>query len=209
MRGPAVSGAGTYRELCIAARNEEKRLASLKEARVRSALHWYHTTFTSPTRTMQEIRSSDSPRPRTTGSPVTTPQCGGRTNRKCFYCGKQGHRKADCRQNAEIWSESRGPSRSAMMKQICTRQGNKYSSPRDTPPSGTEVNHSIPHCQCLPQQLAPLVKVKASWTHLIVVVIPVCCRYHHHGWQVVCPCCCCSEASKAQLQEARPTSTEL
>ena len=30
MRGPAVSGAGIYQELCIAARNEEKHLADLK-----------------------------------------------------------------------------------------------------------------------------------------------------------------------------------
>ena len=30
MRAPAVSGAQNYKELCIAARNEEKRLAELR-----------------------------------------------------------------------------------------------------------------------------------------------------------------------------------
>ena len=142
MRGPAVSGAGTYQELCIAARNEEKRLADLKRRQEYSQPY----TGTTPRsqrqpRTMQYVGSSDSPRPRTTGSPVTTPQGGGRTNLKCFYCGKQGHRKADCRRRQRDEAqpaESRGPSRSVMMKQIRTQQGNKYSSPQDSPPSGTE-----------------------------------------------------------------------
>ena len=50
MRGPAVSRAGTYQEVCIVARNEEKRpCRPEEEARVLSALHWYHTTFTMPT----------------------------------------------------------------------------------------------------------------------------------------------------------------
>ena len=98
MRGPAVSGAGIYQEVCVAARNEEKRLADLTKRQVYS--HPY--TGTTPRsqrqpRTMQYAGSSDSPRPRTTGCPVTTPQGGGRTNLQCFYCGKQGHRKADCR----------------------------------------------------------------------------------------------------------------
>lgn len=31
MREPAVSGAQTYKELCLAAKNEEKRLAELKK----------------------------------------------------------------------------------------------------------------------------------------------------------------------------------
>ena len=33
MKAPAVSGSHTYRELCIAARNEEKRLAELAKRR--------------------------------------------------------------------------------------------------------------------------------------------------------------------------------
>ena len=99
---------------------------------------------------MQYAGSSDSPRPRTTGSQVTTPQGGGRTNLQCFYCGKQGHRKEDCRRRQRDEAqpaESRGSSRSAMMKQIRTQQGNKYPYPQDTPPSGIEY---LPQHSTLP-----------------------------------------------------------
>ena len=55
MRGPAVSGARGYQELCIAAKNEEKRLADLRKRQEYSKLH--PTPTASPQRPQGDLNS--------------------------------------------------------------------------------------------------------------------------------------------------------
>lgn len=94
MRSPTVSGAQTYLELCLTAKNEEKRLVSLKKRQQ------YHR-LAKVTDRKQEFPSKpnnsanpqkNSTRPRVTG---------------CYICGKQGHMARECRKRNQS-TESKG-----------------------------------------------------------------------------------------------------
>ena len=92
MRGPAVSGARNYQELCVAARNEEKRLANLRKRQEYSKLL---ANTSSSQRTVRLKPPADSgPSRGGLASPPTTLQA---TMRPSFKCHKTGHRKEDCR----------------------------------------------------------------------------------------------------------------
>ena len=87
MNSPAVSGASTYHELCLASKNEEKRLTELRK---RESYHGsskppYAHPFNKP------------------GLPPNAPPQPVRETRRCLRCGKIGHIAKDCR------GESRGP----------------------------------------------------------------------------------------------------
>ena len=104
MQGPAVSGARNYAELCIAAKNEEKCLADLKKRRDYSKLHIPATS--SPRRQFDRPRQSsdtpDSHSPMSSMSSSSRPPGVAKTNLKCFYCGKLGHKKDDCRVMSKV-----------------------------------------------------------------------------------------------------------
>ena len=136
MQGPAVSGARNYAQLCIAAKNEEKRLADLKKRREYAKLHI--PTTSPPRRPFDRPRQSsdtpDSHSPMSYTSSSARPPGVAKTNLKCFYCGKPGHKRDDCRKRkSDIagLSESRGPGFPVTMKQIRTGGGNSSPSAQD------------------------------------------------------------------------------
>lgn len=114
MRGPAVSGAQTYKELCLAAKNEEKRLAELRKRQQYqkpaplSAQHFNKKSADQKggDRTAQR-------RPPRQLAP-TLPE-----TRQCYICNKQGHLARDCKATR---SESRGRPIPYKPKQASTRQ---------------------------------------------------------------------------------------
>ena len=82
MKAPAVSGARSYVELCLAARNEEKQLAELNK---RQQYLKSHQPPAQPPRKVTETRTKESSQ--------------GRNSRslECYVCHKQGHIAQDCR----------------------------------------------------------------------------------------------------------------
>ena len=146
MRGPAVSGAKDYQELCMASKNEEKRLANLKKRQEYSKLQTSTGSSTprqsnrpGPTmgRSNDHSKSAGSP----SSSNFTKPKM------TCFYCNRIGHRAQDCRKKKRDLgeSESRGPSHPATTKQI--RVGEDQSTlnaPSHTSHNPPQLNTSVP-----------------------------------------------------------------
>ena len=79
MRAPAVSGAQNYKELCIAARNEEKRLTELRKCQ---GYQKQTTASPSPAKKPSTVKAKL--------SPVYNP-------RPCYNCGDTGHFACDCK----------------------------------------------------------------------------------------------------------------
>lgn len=136
MRAPAVSGARDYQELCMASKNEEKRLANLKKREEYSKPH-ASAGSSAPRQTNKPRQPTGHSNDHSnSGSGSALPSAdSSRQNMKCFYCNKTGHRKQDCRRRKKDLGEtesrgpSRGPGHSAAAKQI--RVG------EDQPPSDT------------------------------------------------------------------------
>ena len=89
MSAPAVSGAQRYRELCLAARNEEKRLQELKRRQFSKP--------STPDKTRAHFQDK-----KTQGQPNTKPTQPAKSSAfdssiRCFYCKKLGHISRDCR----------------------------------------------------------------------------------------------------------------
>ena len=83
MRAPAVSGEQTYRELCLAACNAEKRLAELRKRKL----------YKQPPRdTMKPTREKRVEARDSKSGTTTIPTAATRSEtRKCFLCHKSGH----------------------------------------------------------------------------------------------------------------------
>eukprot|EP00731_Ephydatia_muelleri_P035288 Em0112g3a len=77
MKAPAVSGATSYKELCVAAKNEERRLKELQKREHYGKIG--HPTPREPTR-----------------SNVVKPAEKTNSTRRCFKCHKDGHIARDC-----------------------------------------------------------------------------------------------------------------
>ena len=71
MTSPAVSGAANYKELCVAAKNEERRMASLKRR------EQYHKSEINPRSDRQGCKS---------GQATTTQTSSGSQVKQCFNC---------------------------------------------------------------------------------------------------------------------------
>ena len=104
MQGPAVSGASDYKTLCVAAKNEERRLAELKKRQqylqAGASPPTSQSTSSQPT-TSQPFKRPPSTKQFTRGStprkPTTNPTQGGGDPRACYNCGRTGHLAKDCR----------------------------------------------------------------------------------------------------------------
>ena len=90
IKSPAISGAQSYKELCIAAQNEEKRITGLKKRQNYVKGH------------MQESKRPNPPRyniySRTDKRQTNSTQITDTTDRHCYVCGEVGHLAMKCKQ---------------------------------------------------------------------------------------------------------------
>ena len=86
---PAVSGAKTYQELCIPAKNEERRQLALSQRQL------YRQEQTTGYR--ENRRSGDVPTPRFIPGNTRTPEQGPRETKRCYICNGQDHLAKQCR----------------------------------------------------------------------------------------------------------------
>lgn len=89
MKAAAVSGAQSYKALCLAARNEEKRLAELKKRQQ------YLKPSVAPPRPLKKLAENKPFVP--TESKPGYPKATSPDTRKCFLCQKPGHLARECR----------------------------------------------------------------------------------------------------------------
>ena len=85
VRSPSVSGALSYKELCMAAKHEEKRLAEVKK--------WQDNENSSNTRYRSDRQASESSISRT----CNNSQAGGKDTRRCYLCNELGHVAKYCK----------------------------------------------------------------------------------------------------------------
>jgi len=90
MDSPSVSGALTYKELVMAAKNEERRLAELKKRQA----------YTNPggSRDRQPQLVKRTVHRQDQSHPSKSAQGSGKNSLRCLYCKKLGHFARDCRQ---------------------------------------------------------------------------------------------------------------
>lgn len=125
MRAPAVSGSTKYQELCVAAKNEEKRLAELRK-RQQYSKSSQQAEKPKPSGDAQKHTRSD----RTTPAPkpaVTTSNDRPTESRKCHYCKKAGHVIRDCRKKK---SDDARRNQHPVAKQVTTKAADQ---PEESP----------------------------------------------------------------------------
>ena len=114
MLSPAVSGSQGYKELCTAAKGEERRLTALKQRQ-----QYFRTPNTSTPPLPRTVRPSDSQPKRQAGPTLPTGQATISDLRRCYNCGKTGHFSLKCPQPKR---ESKGRQVSfARTKQVRSR----------------------------------------------------------------------------------------
>ena len=94
MKAPAVSGSPGYKELCLASRNEEKRLAELAKRR----------QYSKPSRASTSARNQRDQSPQGTKPQSETPshqvqqqdEARSTTQRRCYTYNQPGHLSRDC-----------------------------------------------------------------------------------------------------------------
>lgn len=121
MRSPAVSGAQSYKQLCTAAKNEERRLAELQKRQQ------YSRTEVPTPQDRPSRRATDRQRPDPLSSTATHPQGA----KKCYTCGKPGHLARDCRsKKTESTGRPLSTPKVTSTKQVQTRAPGAPSTPQ-------------------------------------------------------------------------------
>jgi hypothetical protein len=95
MQAPAVSGSHGYSELCLAARNEERRLVELAKRRqyLRSGAPFPYPGVEPPRRQVPE----QGPAPTNDLARQSSSNQSGESNvRRCYNCGRPGHYARNC-----------------------------------------------------------------------------------------------------------------
>ena len=122
MKAPAVSGCRGYKELCLAARNEEKRLIELAK---RQQYHSHATPSSNPDYSLHRRPGSQTAE-QTQHSQNTPPPTRWQVDRsagprRCFNCGKLGHLSWECRaRRMESSGRGSGGTRPGDTRQIQT-----------------------------------------------------------------------------------------
>ena len=107
MRAPAMLGSSGYQELCVAAKNEERRLVELRKRQQYSKLA-QRVEKAKPSSETQKCAPLDRFTP-TVKPAVTTYADTPSDTRKCHYCKKIGHVIRDCRKMSGNAHKSRNP----------------------------------------------------------------------------------------------------
>ena len=120
MKGPAVSGATKYQELCVAAKNEEKRLAELQRRQQ------YSKSIQSLTPRPRQPQTDHVPKTPADISRRQVHKPDGVETKKCFFCKKPGHLMRDCRKRRDGNS---GFNRPAATKQVTVENMSEVGQP--------------------------------------------------------------------------------
>ena len=126
VKAPAVSGAQGYQQLCLAARNEERRLLELDRRRQYSKVQasvpsspWSHRQSQPTTFEPQAEPPSDAGARRNSSQATLDSS----QRRLCFQCHQPGHFARNCptRRRDNITSSPRDTSRPAQTNQVCSQ----------------------------------------------------------------------------------------
>ena len=88
MKSPAVSGCQTYKDLCVSAKHEEKRVAELKRRQ----------QYRPGVQPSQQRNRDKPPLSPPVKKPTTQPLPGSRPVRRCYTCNATDHLARDCKQ---------------------------------------------------------------------------------------------------------------
>ena len=135
MRAPAVSGAQGYKELCLAAKNEEKRQAELRKRQ-----KYLKPTTQATSQHSLSKRSTFHKLPEAQASSIPSV---GTELRRCYQCNKTGHLARECRaprtESRGQTGEKRGQTGERREKRmVCECQASEGSPLRCT--AGTSTN---------------------------------------------------------------------
>ena len=118
MKASSVSGAGTYQALCLAAKNEERRLAELRKRHFyKKSLPGHSQTTVAPSQSHKRGQGDRRPPPKDRGS--------GKSSLRCYNCNEVGHLSKDCkkpRTESKGRSEAKLPSNTRNSSTANTRQ---------------------------------------------------------------------------------------
>ena len=114
MKGPAVSGAQAYKELCLAAKNEEKRLAGLKKRQ-----HYQKPMLSSMQHPRKPVDRNGGDRTTQRRMPPRQQMSTPSETRQCYVCNKPGHLARDCKMSK---TESKGRPAPNRLRPASTKQ---------------------------------------------------------------------------------------
>ena len=126
MRSPSVSGAQTYHTLCLAAKNEERRLAELRRRQLYKKNSTGTPTATNTQTTWKKPNVRQPATTDTTDRKLTSPSPH-QSPRKCYTCGSTKHLQKDCKvQSSESKGRIQKPSHARQVTASCNDDPMSY-----------------------------------------------------------------------------------